>query len=339
MSDAPRKVRRRFGLLPLFLFALAAAGWCAWWFIAAGRIDQGLDEQATALRARGYEVSWDERRLGGFPFRFHVRMTNARFAEPGGWGLSAPVLEAQAAAYAPTVVVFVAKDGVTLSRPDGRDFRITGEAIRASVGGFSRNPPRVSVEGVDLAIASTTGAAPAFTAIERFEAHVRPTDGDQAEVRLSVENAAPNPETILGRVASGQPVSVRLAGIASDASALKGKGWPGVMKNWAAAGGVFAISEGGIRTRESMLTLRPSQISADEAGRARGSLSLTLARASEGMIALGAVGAIPEESAAVGAGLAGAAGEGASGFDLTLSFAGGRIFIGPLPLGPAPRLY
>ena len=66
-------------------------------------------------------------------------------------------------------------------------------------------------------------------------------------------------------------------------------------------------------------------------------LSLTLTRASEGMLALGAVGAIPEETAAVGAGLAGATG--GSGIEATLDFRDGQTLLGPLPLGPAPRLY
>src|SRR5687768_10569061 len=94
MSDAPRKVRRRFGLAPLFLAALAAAAWCGWWFYAANRISQGFDDQAKALRERGYEVAYEGWNLGGFPFRFDLSMNNARIGEPGGWGLSAPRLEA-----------------------------------------------------------------------------------------------------------------------------------------------------------------------------------------------------------------------------------------------------
>jgi hypothetical protein len=338
MSDAPRKPRRAFGLLPLFLAALAAAGWSAWWFVARDRIVLSLDAEAARLREAGYDIGWSERTIGGYPFRFFVQMKDARIAEPGGWGLAASRLEAETAAYAPTVVVFVAPEGITLSRPDGRAFAIDGEAIRASIGGFKRTPPRISIEGLNLTIAATTGEAPAFTAMKRFEAHLRPVEGDKAQLMVSAEDAAVSPDGVLGRIASGAPVSVRMRGEYSKAASLKGQGWPGAVRNWGAAGGVLEIAEGGVRAGESMLNVRPSRLGADAEGRAQGTLSVALTRASEGMLALGAVGAIPEETAAVGAGLAGAT-QGRSGIEATLTFQGGQTLLGPLPLGPAPRLY
>lgn len=337
MSQAPRKARRGLGLSPLFLVGLLAAGWCAWWFIASDRLVKGLDREAAALRGQGYEVSWAERRLSGFPFRFSIELTDARLAEPGGWGVAAPSLQAQAAAYSPTVVVLVAKDGLILSRPSGRAYDIKGEALRASIGGFRRRPLRVSIEGVNLSVAAPAGPPPTFTALRRFEAHLRPVDGDRAQLMISAEDAAASPDSLLGRLAVRAPVSARVRGELTSASALKGSSWPGLMRNWSQAGGTFEIAEGGVKSGESMLSVLPSRIGADADGRATGTLSLALARVSEGMLVLGAVGALPEETAAVAAGLAGAGG--GSGIEATLGFAGGQTLLGPMPLGPAPRVY
>lgn len=336
MSIPPRKVRKRFGLAPLFLAALAVAAWCGWWFYAANRISQGFDAEAKALRDRGFEVAYEGWNLGGFPFRFDLSMKNARIAEPGGWGLSAPSLQAETAAYSPNVIVLVAEDGVVLKRPDGRAFSIKGKTLRASLGGMRNTPPRVSVEGLDLTITAADGGLVAFPAIKSFRAHLRP-QGDKAQLFLEANDATGSRDHLIGRIADGRPVTVKLAGEASHGAALKGQGWPGVIRSWAAAGGVFEVMEGGVQAGESLLTLKPSRFTADENGRAKGALTLTLGSASDGMLALGAIGALPPETAAVGAGLSALGG--GSGIEATLTFDGGQTLLGPLPLGPAPRLY
>lgn len=336
MSIPPRKARGPSLLIPFALTAVIVAAWCGWWFYAANRISQGFDAQAKALRELGYNVAYEGWNLGGFPFRFDLSMRNARIAEPGGWGLSAPKLQAQTAAYAPNVIVLVAEDGVALARPDGRSFRVTGKTLRASLGGWRNHPPRVSIEGVELSIAAADGGVVAFPAMEGFQAHLRP-QGEDATVFLQAFEATGSRNHLIGRIADGRPVTVGLRGVATRASALKGEGWPGVVRNWAAAGGVLEIEEGGVRAGEALLTLKPSRITADEDGRASGELSLTLGRASDGMLALGAIGAIPQETAAVGAGLSALGG--GSGVEATLTFDRGRTLLGPLPLGPAPRLY
>lgn len=338
MSDAPRKGRPPLAILLLFLAALAAAGWSAWWFIARDRIVASLDAQAAELREAGYDIAWSERTIGGFPFRYFVKLKDARIIEPGGWGISAARLEAETAAYSPTVVVLVAPEGVILSRPDKRKFAIDGEALRASIGGFRKTPPRVSIEGLNLTIEATSGEDAAFTTLKRFEAHLRPIDGGKAELMVSAEEATVSPSGILGRIVANAPVSVRLRGRYSKAATLKGADSPSAARNWSAAGGVLEIAEGGIRLGETMVTLKPSTISADASGAAQGKLALSLGKASDGMLALGAIGVIPEETAAVGAGIVGAT-QGASALEATLTFQGGQTLLGPLPLGPAPRLY
>ena len=55
-------------------------------------------------------------------------------------------------------------------------------------------------------------------------------------------------------------------------------------------------------------------------------------------MALGAVGVLPQETAAVAAGLTGVEPAGKP-LEATLTFRGGQTWIGPLPLGPAPRVY
>lgn len=340
MSDAPRKVGRRWILAPYILVALLAAGWSAYWFTTRDKIERGFDDEAASLQQRGYDIGWTARSVTGFPFRFYVTLRQPRITEPGGWGLAAPFLEAETAAYNPSVVVFSAAQGVTLRRPDGRAYAVKGDVLRMSVGGYSRTPPRISIEGVKLAIASASGGSPPpLPAIARFEAHLRPAAGDRAQIFVRVDKASVGGNGLLARIAANDPVTLGLDGELSHASALSGKSWPDLVRRWAAAGGGLDIAQGGISAGASMLSLDKSRITADASGRAAGKLSLSLTRASDGMMALGEIGVLPRDTASAAAGLAALRSPTGSVFNASLTFDGGRTLIGPLPIGSAPRLY
>ena len=60
-----------------------------------------MDAAVETLRAAGYEVSWKDRGIGGYPFRLNVTLTDARVRDRSGWALEAPRLEAQAFMHAP----------------------------------------------------------------------------------------------------------------------------------------------------------------------------------------------------------------------------------------------
>src|SRR5262245_53083068 len=99
---APRKPSRLglyipFGLLLIFIAACSAA-----WLWARGETDARLDAGVEALRRAGYELSWSERKIGGYPFRLDVTLTDAHVRDRSGWALDAPRLEAEAFLHAPT---------------------------------------------------------------------------------------------------------------------------------------------------------------------------------------------------------------------------------------------
>ena len=85
---APRK-RRRLGLyLPFVLLLAAVVGWTAYWLYARSETRVQMDAAVAGLKAAGYEVSWGERGIGGYPFRMNGTLTDARVREPSGWALT-----------------------------------------------------------------------------------------------------------------------------------------------------------------------------------------------------------------------------------------------------------
>src|SRR5205814_2198025 len=71
-------MRRRTGLLFVTaLLLILAGGYTAFWFITAGKIEQGLGEWAEAARAQKIAASWRTLRVAGFPCAFRLELSDA----------------------------------------------------------------------------------------------------------------------------------------------------------------------------------------------------------------------------------------------------------------------
>jgi len=313
-------------------------GWTLVWRSFAARIADGMDVQAAALREEGYTAGWKARTITGYPFRYRVVLTDATIGEPTGWGVAMPRLEAEAAAYNPSVVVLVAPQGLRLSRPGKPVLEVGGEALRMSLGGLPSPLPRISVEGVGVTLKSA-GAPPAFSGVERIEARLRPQDDGGAQVFFRLDRADATPDTMLATITSGEPVTLAIDGVATQANALQGRGWAGILQGWSEAGGVFNTASGGLEAGTALVSIRRGALSVDPTGRLAGELALSLQSAPQAVLSMGAVGVLPDDTAAVATGLAGVRGGGQESFDLTFGFRDGQTWLGPLPLGEAPRLY
>jgi hypothetical protein len=340
--NSPRKPRRRGLVLPFLLAGVLVVGWTGWWLYLRGEVEKRLDAGVADLKAEGYDVSWGSRSIGGYPFRILVRFEAVNIDEPTGYGLSATVLEAEAAAYSANPIVLASPDTLIVRRPGNKGFVVRGKTLRASLSHLDRTPPRLSVEGVDLQFAAMEGREPlSFSAMERMEFHLRPNanEADTADVFLRLKDATPANNDLLARVTDGKPVTLGLEGKVTGASFLRGDGWREVAQSWSRAKGVFTVDKGGVAAGEAVLSVQPSTLGVDENGHLTGKLSLSLTKASDGVLALGAVGVLPKETAAVASGLTGVQPPGGRPLEASLTFAGGRTLLGPLPLGPAPKVY
>lgn len=342
MPDAnpSRKSSRRWLIAPYILAVLLAAGWCGWWFYGAGQLQVAMDRQSEALAKRGVHLHWEERTVTGFPFRFLVTLDKVTVLERGGWDVSTPRLEMEAGAWNPGHWVAVAPQSVTFARTDGsKAFTVSGEALRMSASHFGDTPPKVSVEGVKLKVSGTSP----FAVIDRFELHLAPDpENKSGRLSLRIDKAQPAPDTVLARIAGGKGVIVGLEAGLAQAPGLKGAGVKGALRNWAVGGGALNITQGGIQAGDALLSLKPSTVYVAPDGSLRGELGLSLTSAPQAVLAMGAVGALPPETAAVASGAAGAGqlfSAPGKPIDATLTFRDGQTLLGPLPLGPAPKLF
>ena len=337
-----RKPSRRplwiaFGLAGLFILAVSAL-----WVWARGEAIKGLDAGAEVLRRAGYEVTWKDRSVGGYPFRINVALEEPRIRDRSGWALEAPRLEAQAFLHAPGHWLAAAPDGATFTRPEGGPVRVNGELIRASLTHLDKHPPNLSFEGVDLTFEPAPGAqAFGLASAGRVEFHLRraPAEvGDEAGVWLSVKDGKARLPALLGRLAGDKPVSLEWDGRMTKIDALRGETWRGAVRAWTAAGGTMRVTRGGLTAGDALIGVNGGSLRAGFDGRLQGVLDLSLRQAPRALGVLADTGAVSAERAAAAVAVAEARGS----RDLaraTLNFEAGQTTLGPVALAPAPKVY
>jgi len=332
---------RRLGLyLPFALLLAAIVAWSGFWLWARSELAHQLDTAAASLGTQGYQVAWKDRRIGGYPFRMDVTLTDVRAREPSGWELQASRLEAEAPAYALGDWLIAAPDGVTFVRPEGGPVAVTGRLIRASLTHLASRPPSFSFEGVDLAFRPAPGARPfGLTAARRVEFHLRAGPDDQGGVFFSLDGGQAQLSGLFARIAEGGPISLSWNSTLSKMSAFTGRDWPDAVRRWADAGGLMSVRGAAVVAGDALLKADAGTLGVAPDGRLEGTLSVALRQAPKGLTAMAETGLIPPDAAQAATTVARADQGGGDLAHGAVHFQAGRTTFGPVSLGPAPKIY
>src|SRR5712691_1972528 len=71
----------RLGLAVAVLLVAICGAYGAFWSVVAGRLEDGVTQWAQSLQAQNLDLSWRAIRVGGFPFRFEVELSDARLLD------------------------------------------------------------------------------------------------------------------------------------------------------------------------------------------------------------------------------------------------------------------
>ena len=331
----------RLGLYLPFLILLAAiAAWTVIWFSLRAQLAARMDAAARDLCRAGYHVSWSRREIGGYPFRVDLTVADARIRDPSGWELQAPVLEAEAYAYAPGHWMFAAPSGLTVVRPAAGPVVVGGKVLRASLSGLDQRPPSLDVQGQDVTFRPAAGAEPfALTAAELVELHLRAGPDDQGGVFVQVTNGHARLDGLFGRIAGEKPVSITWNATLSKMSAFAGDDWADAVRRWADAGGLMNVrATSQLVAGEALVQIRSGTLGADRAGRLSGMLDVSLRQAPRTLGAMAATGVVPPAAADAASAVAHARREGETA-RAVIHFEAGQTTLGPVALGPAPKVY
>lgn len=310
-DPAPRR-KRRSPFIPFLLAVVLIAAWSGGWWWMRGEAMRRMDETARVMGDRGYRLTWSERTVSGFPFRLDVNLKDATVSEPSGWQLKAPLIKSEAYIYRLDHWILVTPQGLTFTRPDGGAVIVQGKAMRASLADFDKRPPSIMLEGVELTFNPEAGAKPYFlSAARQLNMKIMAGPDDLGGVLLHIGGARMALEGLAARATEGGLVDMDLNLTLTRMSALSGQDWEGAARAWAAKGGVIQVRQAQVTGGAVRLSAKAGTLTPDANGRLSGDLDATLGDLT-------------------GSGQA---------LEGRVSLQDGKARLGPLELGPSPRVW
>jgi hypothetical protein len=337
---APRKFSRLGLYIPFGIALVLIIAWSAAWLWARSETQAKMDQAVADLNRAGYQISWKDREVGGYPFRLDVTLTDARVREPSGWGLEAPSIEAEAYLHAPGHWMIAAPQSLTFVRPEGGPVTVTGRMMHAALFDLGQRPPSFDFQGLNLAFQPQPGAQPFFLSnADKVEFHLRAGPDDEGGVFLTVDKGKARLSGLFARIAGDKPISITWNATLSKMSAFTGNDWASAVRRWTDAGGEMRLRQAGITAGEALIGANSGSLTVGRDGRARGVLDVTLRQAPRALGAMGQSGVIAPEAAQAATDVA----QAREGPDRTaraqITFQAGRTTLGPVAIGPAPKVY
>ena len=315
----------------LAVVLVLAALYAGYWLVTVRALDAGLDRAITLAEDRGWQVEIAERETHGFPSRFDVTARDVTVTSPSGrliW--KSPVVQTAALSYAPNRVIATLPPAQTVEAGSQR-IAVGSDGLRASLrlaASTDLGMANTTVEARRLDLASDAGwRLRGGTAL----AALRLADGTESDYDLHVDLADLSLEipgvdlprsgvlTFDGTVVTDRPLDrqalarpVLLERLVIDALSLEA-GPVGLQVS-----GTLDIDAAGFPVGELTLETRDW----------RESVPI--------LVDLGLVSGRMEEMLQTA--LRFLAPDATQPLQLPLVFSDGRMAIGPVPLGPAPRL-
>ncbi|SMY05968.1 DUF2125 domain-containing protein [Flavimaricola marinus] len=326
----------------IILVAAFAALYGGYWFVGSAASTRAATEVMTRLEADGLEVAYEEIRTIGFPSRFDTTLTDVTIADPArniGW--QAPFFQLFALSYNPTHIIAVWPDRQQFDLP--RDtVTLVSERLRASV--QARPTPTLplreaTLEGADLRVLSQNGWEVDLTTVLAALRAVTGGEVDDHSYEVYAEATEISLPTVLLQALGGAEVApslierIRLDGRLRLDAPLDRMVSPQALP------------------RVTALTLRDAAFRwGDMSINAVGDLTIDPAGVPEGQITLTVTNWRQVIDVALSAGLldprweptltraASALAQGSDRLEAPIRLQNGFMSLGPLPLGPAPRL-
>lgn len=332
-------MRRKVAILAAVI-AIVVVGWTAWWYVLATARDNALTTWLEDRRAAGWVAEAGDVSVGGFPGRVDSRIEGLSLADPrGGWAWQAGGLDILQLAYKPQHIIAVLTGEQVLATPYDT-LRATSDTLRGSI--LFRPNTRLELDHMTFEVAGmklssdggwTSSIGKALLATrqaasgERY-AHDLAVDAEG----LAIPRLAASAEGVL-------PAAIDKVSL--DATLRFDRPW-----DRASVEGDNPVLEG-VDVRDLSLVwgdldLRGrGKLGVDAEGFAQGQLDIR-ARNWEQMIdvaeASGTLNRTLAGTLRSGLGLVARLSGDRNALEATLDFSGGVARIGPIPLGPAPRL-
>jgi hypothetical protein len=323
---------------------VAAALWAGWWFIGSAAKETAFADWLADRRAEGWQAEAASIETQGFPSRFDTRIERLALADPeAGWSWTTPFLDVLMLSYRPNAAVIALPSGQTLAAPGARA-TLDADRLRGSL----RFQPDASLPVERLSIEADrpilTGDTGWVASAHGLAAHLRESNPETAPENgydFHVEaNAVRLPDPVRALIDPAGALPAVFDRFLVDARAA----FDAPLDRYAvedAFPGARAISLKALEARWGKLALRATgALRADAQGYAEGELTVRAENWRDMLRAAVDAGALPAELAGpLEFGLQLLAGlGGGDDIEAPLIFSEGRIRLGPITIGRAPRI-
>lgn len=321
------------------IVVIAALGWSGWWFFGAAAVERVMTNALAARQAEGWVADYSDLKTRGFPNRFDTTITDLELADPAtGLAWSAPMVQILALSYQPHHVILALPPDQVVGTPLGQvgvaSSRMRGSLVVSPTPALTLD--RATFVADDLVL--TRG-------LDRFEIAngrlaIRPkaaAEGDNIyDIALEINDVS-LAEAFAGAFPDMQaiaqirvPTSVRFDAPLDRAAFTGRRPMPvaiTVDKARMVWGGIELDADG--------------DLTVDQAGTPEGQIDLTVRGWGELLDIFRSTGVIPPDQIGnlqSGLGFLAALSGGSGELKIPLIFTAGQMSLGPVPLGPAPRL-
>ncbi|MCI5042510.1 MAG: DUF2125 domain-containing protein [Donghicola eburneus] len=320
----------------IVMIVLLAGAWSGYWFYASGQKRAAIEDWFTEKQEEGWQASYEDLSIAGFPNRVDATLDNPSVEnQDGSIAWNAPFLQLLSLVYNPSHVIVIWPQTQTFITPYGT-VALRKEDLRASVvfdGDDASSLNRFSLVGEDM------------------EARTERGSWEAAELRLAAER--------LPGAVSDYRVALATADMTVDLPLIGAGSLPNRIEKldvdthisfehaWDAKSLLFdrpkptslEIVAADIEWGPATLTAK-GLLELDETGTPEGEIDFSLKNWEEmiGDIAnSGAMSHQQAESMRMMIGMMASSSGDPRAFDATLTFSGGMMRLGQLPIGPAPR--
>jgi hypothetical protein len=168
--------------------------------------------------------------------------------------------------------------------------------------------------------------------------HTRAGPADQGAFLVELDRATPTPDSALGRIAAGKSVTLAADAIYSRAAGFAGPTWARAVDAWSGEGGRLELRRLHLAVGDAALDAHGDGLTASRDGRLDGMLDASVRQGDRMLTTLAQTGVVDPAAARMAEAVLQAAPAGGVGHT-TLTFQAGRTTLGPVALGPAPKVY
>lgn len=325
----------------LFIIVIATALWTGYWFIATRGARAGFEAWFAARQAEGWQAEYTELRIQGFPNRIDTTFDKPILADPEtGLAWDAPFFQIFALTYRPNHIIAVWPKSQRFTTPNAK-YDVASKNMRASIV-FEADPklPLARANLVAEAMAITSNNA--VTTLDGIQFALTKVETTQQEYRLALNIDGYAPALPSGlTLHSGGTLPRQLDALRADIRVEFSRPWD-----------LSALEQS--RPQPTRIKLRlaeakwgalelalAGQVLIDKNGYPDGSLTLKARNWRDILRLMRDLKFVPESWLSPleqGLGLAAQLSGNKETLDLPLDFKNGQTKLGPIPLGPAPRI-